>query len=158
LGRSLGSHIPLNINSLKYKLQSLNDWLLCEQLDPDLIFISETRIPITDIDFYQKHGYNLILQPRAHSAGGGIAIYYKQSLRVEQIPCVLSSCESLVINIKFQNTFSKFLFLYRPPNENVTLFLESLETFLQDCSNTSVILGDLNIDLKLEIPQLLTIY
>lgn len=81
--------------------------------------------------------------------GGGIAIYYKEYLEVENINVEFDSAEVLCLRINSRGESVVVVASYRPPNQNVNHFNDELDSFLSidqvKNEKNVVLLGDINI-------------
>lgn len=92
---------------------------------------------------------------REQRRGGGIIVYVKICHRFHKLNNInFKYCESLIIKIKTPHCYTAHICaLYRPPNKSKHLFITELKYILRNNSFKSAdlyLLGDINIDLKLQ--------
>eukprot|EP00733_Pompholyxophrys_punicea_P000249 Pompholyxophrys_punicea_v1_NODE_51_length_4304_cov_7.342359.p1 type:complete len:926 gc:universal NODE_51_length_4304_cov_7.342359:2873-96(-) len=92
-------------------------------------------------------GYTFTFKTRS-GVGGGVAFFTSNDLVFTQTAPNILECESLLIRLP--NLEASLLLVYRPPNSNVTTFVNSLSDFLERFSKTDhlYLMGDLNVDLN----------
>lgn len=107
----------LNTQSCRNKTTEINDLIM--ESNADLVFITKTWLKETGDEPHIKDmtpvGYNILSVPRQNGPGGGIAVIYRDSLKVATHPISLTpSFECL--SIKVQSASSSFycVCLYRP--------------------------------------------
>ena len=109
--------------------------------------------------FFYLDDYNMYLNSREFSQGGGVAIYVNKRFKSELIPEITIMkefiFESIAVKIKFKDQIVIFANYYRS-NSNLRMsanlqfdgFMDGLSTLLEFCSNyNSFIFSDSNIDL-----------
>ena len=123
----------------------------------DFLVLSETWNNETNSSLCKLDGYNNFHTYRPGNArGGGISIFCLESFSASKI-FSLSVCsselESCVVKVKLVNPgeFMLIFGLYRPPNDNPRLFLEHLESLMNNeivsQAKFIILAGDLNINL-----------
>ena len=134
------SVIHLNIRSLQKNFDSLQEFLCSLPHLPHIICLSETRLnylPLTNIEL---PGYKLLLVDSTTRAGG-VTIYHSISLTVDIIfnPGLdIIGCESLWIKLNCPDVITGLI--YRHPKNDVKLFLQKLNTILEQYNNKKVYL------------------
>jgi hypothetical protein len=94
--------------------------------------------------------YSVIRHDRLERKGGGVAIFYKNFLKIHNIQFVKewSAIEALVCDIKFTTAeTSRFILCYRPPNYNLEdsfMLCQLLQTFSRVPGSCNII-GDFNL-------------
>ena len=150
------SLLHLNIRSLNSKVNEFCLLIDSFEIDLDVIILSE--IWTTNIEFHSNilNNYVLFTDLPNTSAVGGVGIFIKKSLQVQQrhdlkLPV---SDKSRVENLWVEVTKDRCKFLiaglYRHPDQNITEFTKSLEVNLAKLSQDKIpciIAGDVNIDL-----------
>ena len=141
----------LNINGLRNKTHEVEEML--NYRNSDILFISESRLT-DDISNNQINidGYNLLRKDRLNRLGGGLVIYHKSELKVnEYFDMKLEECDYISMKINLSKRKSaNLLHIYRPPNCHIQSFLNSLDTVLgalETSHEPLFIIGDMNIDL-----------
>ena len=137
--------IPNNINLFKASYSNCADVLgLAEtRLLPDITHLYEGTLP----------GYTLFSQPRDRH-GGGVSMYVKHEYnasRITQLDITESYIECIACTLAVGQATWVVLVIYRPPDGNVSMFLDSVEEIFrytrENNYNNILITGDLNIDL-----------
>ena len=105
-------------------------------------------------------GYTCDSVPRTSGRGGGLAVIYRDQLKLEPIPCdTYGSCEIMKLTVKCDNTACiDLVIIYRPPNSNFKQFRSDFSNILQQTlrqsSSRFVCLGDFNVHIDREnIPE-----
>lgn len=140
--------IHVNIRSLRKHWEQFR--VLVSDFNPpiDVFVLTEISISSSQGNQFVLNGYNELFHTRERSRGGGIAIYVKEKWLSTSLNVSFSHAESLAISIS-QSGFSLYLLtIYRPPSENVSLFLAELEVALKESRSEGqfCMVGDLNID------------
>jgi len=127
----------------------------------DVCFVQETFLKDYDTAKLQEirdYGWNVLSNPRKHRSGGGIAILYRNDIKLtsntkvtkyktyQVMEAVLSSKSGLI----------RLVNIYRPPysqkaRHTESMFLEEFENYLGDLSKkpgSPVIAGDFNIHVE----------
>lgn len=149
-GLNLLSH---NISSIPLHLESLIEQVLNPlHVTFDVLCFCETRLnddisPLYHIDNYNSFFINKSTQ------GGGLAVYLHnnfEGLILQNVSLQLPHIQSLFINITQPHKCIIGL-VYRPPNENVGAFLQSMEFILESLIAVRelrcYIMGDMNLNL-----------
>ena len=148
-----------NSRSMFHKLEEVMH--IAESSDCEFLCLSETWLPpdIPD-NLIDIPGYRIIRQDRDSnsnkSRGGGVCIYHKSKLNVKYVDS-LSFCspdlEIVTVMLKLVNTRDIYLStVYRPPDGNVPMFIETINRILGKMWNKMRIeyniVDDVNIDWK----------
>ena len=139
----------LNVVSLIKNFEEIK--LFLEVNDIDILALNETRLDETVFDSEITIPLYKLIRKDRNKQGGGVAIYFKNSLDVQTIAHEsLCHLEANCIKI-FMKGSRPILFLnwYRPPNSKADIW-DYYEHFLEfaDSLNTNiVIMGDLNVDI-----------
>ena len=131
----LSSVVKPQLSALHLNIRSLNKHFdeLCNLLDSipfeiDMIACSETWItPQVDLDSIQIADYNMIIDNRTFSTGGGVALYLKSNfgytirddLKIDGIENIWVDTQGLLIGI-----------IYNPPKRSQREFLDEFEQVL----------------------------
>ena len=167
--------VNLNARSLVNKYEELE--LICENVKPDIICTTESWF---DDSVPQNAciptGYKLIRKDRSKafkkkynkSSGGGLAIFYKDNIFLEEKTFLTDKTEEILwVQPKIKESF--LLGLIYKPNYSDMLQENKEESILEnnirkatEVSNRIIICGDFNIDMKtpenLQTQQLSTLY
>lgn len=138
-----------NVRSLCSAFDLFSDFILEEGYD--IIGLSETWLHAGILDSgISIPGYNILRTDRDRR-GGGVAFYYKDSLKCKIItlPPGTSPLEQIWVSIKVQSKTIYLGSLYRPPDANLHSCINDLEsvvtTFLPRC-DCILFGGDINVD------------
>lgn len=122
------SALHLNIRSLNKHYNELCTFLDTISIQFDLIACSETWIaPQVDTDCFDIQGYNMLMDNRLFSTGGGVALYLKSSfdyslrndLKMDCLENIWVETNDLLIGV-----------IYNPPGRSQREFLEQFEHVL----------------------------
>ena len=145
--------IHLNIRSF-YKhcdqLLLFLDELAKLQMEPDIILLCETFLTENSKIGAVINGYTSYHLCRENKTGGGVSIFVKDSINVLGISQFLcdDKMEILSLRIKTANTIILISEIYRIPNNDPKIFIESMRDILDNCVEDIVVIGtDQNIDL-----------
>ena len=138
--------ISKNFDSLETLLQSLVNFPF------SVIGISETWLHENSPDIYNIPNYEMLHVNRKEGRGGGVALYVFNKLEFKIRKDIhVQGIEDVFIEIKNESGKNVIVgTLYRPPSNNLNIFLENLDETLEKISreNKSIyLLGDFNIDL-----------
>ena len=158
--RSFHFFLHLNISSLQYLFEELDE-LLCNVSNPRvIILLSETRININPLINIDIPGYTFFHYPSSTRAGG-VGAYISNILNFtinENLSLNVAGCEDLWINVDFPSRKISYVFavIYRHPGSNYNAFFEALNQNMQSLNRKGskvAILGDINIDLNSDPEQ-----
>ena len=143
----------LNVNGFRNKFTEISE--ICTNGLSDVLFLSETKV---DASFptaqFAVTGYKCLRADR-NSKGGGILAYIRSDLghrrRTDIEALVLSSIESLIIEIIVRGEKWIFICLYNPHNRTKGVCCESIQNVLQTCESENFaminVMGDMNVNL-----------
>jgi hypothetical protein len=118
------------------------------------IVICETwYVDTASFDPYSLNGYVHKRVTRDGKRGGGISVYIRDDIATRE--CVLMSGEIEYVKFEFlyNNEWTKFIAIYRPPNHNNYVeFIEILEEQL-DTYMPLIVVGDTNVNSKSNSPD-----
>jgi len=138
-----------NCRSLKQKLPALAD-ILSRKFD--LLFFVETWLPdpvlLPDSVLLSDSSYQIFRRDR-ETTGGGLAVFYKKSLKVSRVKIPKKFChlEILTVNLAMAKSEINFVLFYRPPRPDLR-YLEDFGDYMKSiCSKriSLVTLGDFNL-------------
>ena len=145
----------LNIRSLNKHADELVNLITSLKADFDCICLTE--IGATNLDMYASllQGYVFHKIPPNNCSRGGVGIYIKTSLKLEDKPNLTVKCNEPCENkwVHLSKGKSEILLgvVYRHPNGNIGNFNDSLEVTVSEIDRAKydkvIILGDINIDL-----------
>ena len=153
------SILNINIQSLTKNFNMLLSLLNLSKIHYTIIVVSETWLKDSDDSLFNITGYNHIsLNRRGPISGGGLRIYYSQSIAFIKINDALtgefSSHECLACELSVQNKYKlKIIGIYRPPKNNMKNFIDHLKSKkvahnTKNPNDIKIIAGDMNIDYK----------
>ena len=124
--------LQLNVDGLGKKIEEIKNLIFEESLD--ILCLTETKLTKNISNSrVQVQGYDFLRLDRKHKMGGGLLVYYKKSYNIYQIEHKsedTKGCECLIFSVKLGTKEDAiFILAYRPPNENKSVFLETLDHF-----------------------------
>ena len=151
-----------NCRSMRNKLEEIQN--ICNKLQPSILCLTETWLDATSLQTaYVPDGYKIIRQDRTDqfkqkygkTDGGGIALIYKEDLKIKPLGIIKDTEEILWVEVKSKPNFILGT-VYRPSytdllteDENGTILESQLTDAL--CKNKKIIvIGDLNCDTEEE--------
>lgn len=90
--------------------------------------------------------------PRA-SRGGGVAIFYRSSLKLSESsssPSPPSTFEYMSVFLGVNHVSLRLIVVYRPPKQNISLYIEEFSSLIETMNSLSgklLVIGDFNIHL-----------
>jgi len=146
--------IHLNIRSLYPKLDMFTSYISLLNVTFDAIALSEVWLNDSTKQLVELPGYAMFNVLRNDRVGGGVGIFIREcflSQVVNDISFCLGHIECIFVKSTYRRKTMIFGCIYRPPNSNYDLFLESLEDvliYLSGVGFTDIfICGDFNVDL-----------
>ena len=156
LGNSF-SLIHLNIRSTAKNLNDFECYLSCLNHSFTVIGLSETWLNESNKHCYSVNGYNHVSQCRDNRSGGGVSLYIQDYISYQhrsEFSRNESHIECIFIEISKDETGltkdSVIGMIYRPPNQDINKFTETLADILQAIKQENKLLhimGDFNINL-----------
>ena len=148
------SLLHLNIRSLHRNLDSLTTLLKNVELRFSFIGITETWLWNSSLH-PDISGYNFVHNPRKDRTGGGVVLYLADNFDFKCRPDLVFSCtecaESLFVEINRPKEKNIIVgVVYRPPNQKLQNFMNSLDLLLASISKENKIcylVCDWNLDL-----------
>jgi exonuclease III len=152
--------IHVNIRSISKNFNQLTAYLCTLKIKYDIIILTETWLSNDTSSLYCIPDYDRFCVNRSRSRGGGIMIYFLESLNVnlcEELTDISDSHESIFVKLHLPRQPSLLIGgIYRPPNKSIALFNNNLNNLLSRnlFNGNCVIIGDMNIDyLKIDSSQ-----
>lgn len=150
---SLFSSYFLNVDGNASNFDELSIELKQLEHQYSVLGLAETNIDQSHKDLYQLQNYKSFYQSKSNEKkkGTGVAIYVHDSFNATLIGeyCIVNeNIESLFITIT--NTHEPIIVgcIYRPPNGDLSSFIQQLSNIVNELPRTPVyLLGDYNIDL-----------
>ena len=125
-----------------------------------MIGLTETWLNNENINDFPLTQYNFVGKVRDHKQGGGVGLYVKQSCQYRERHDLSVNNDDIIESQFIELTKPKNLIvgvIYRPPNDKLELFKNSLSELLQKIDSQKkkcFLMGDFNIDLlKIEENQ-----
>ena len=151
-GLSSLSFLCLNARSIVNKFAEFVAHL--HELDNkfSFILITETWLDSSRDKAFEIDGYKSISLYRESRRGGGLKIYYLDSLTVlpiDNLTCSDEVCERLFVHARIRG-FGDLTVggVYRPPDADLEAFDNTISNVLDEiCMRKSIILGDMNINI-----------
>lgn len=149
------SVMHLNTRSLLGNFDKFKTLLANLQITLPVIGISETWLSDLTSDQVNVPGYNFISNHRNSKTGGGTGLYLQDNLKYKLRPeCMFSDpekIESVFVEIEIPHGKNIIVgSIYRPPNQNVSLFVDKINEILGIISKDNkhcYVMGDFNLDL-----------
>ena len=146
--------VMCNIGSIPNNLDNflLTSGINSYRKDTDILCFCETRLSSDIENIYKLSGYSLITNNRNHY-GGGVCTYIRNHISFNHLKnkCISNEfIETLVIEININKKLSTIATIYRRPNGNINMFLDTLDNLLREMTGTNrtcYLLGDFNINL-----------
>ena len=140
----------INACSIKNKSSTLYDLIVDKSLD--LLFITETWLSEYDtsaIAAFLPETHNFFHCPRKEGRGGGVGVAVSKRLKSVKSNCLsFDSCECLQLTVTHENRKVTCNLVYRPPQSNISQFLEDFEVLVMNSETSgesNIYLGDYNI-------------
>lgn len=140
--------IHVNIRSLRKHWDEFQISVCCLKPSVDIFVITEITVTSLQCNQFVLDGYKEFFCTRDNSRGGGIAVYIQNKWLPSSYSVSFQHAESIGIKL-LHSDFSLFLLaVYRPPSENVSLFLAELEVVLGQLRSEGqlCLVGGFNID------------
>ena len=146
-----------NTRSLPANLNEFNIFLEEIKHDFSIIGMSETWLKEDNVDLYGINGYDSYHNVRHYRRGGGVCLFVKHNItcnRRDDLSFCYDYVESIFVQLGKNTTgHTKNVILgvmYRPPNQDVELFVNSLKLTVDKITHENKIcylVGDFNLDL-----------
>lgn len=149
IDNSLINLISINVNGMKTHWEVLKVQLRNIIHDLDVIIIQETKLNYDEAENYKLDNFNQICYCRS-SSGGGVMAFIRNTFKIERLYYRLDAAENIFFRIEHNQRKTKFLIMaiYRPPNNDVTTFLQDLQWWLSMVPRKEeniIMAGDINI-------------
>ncbi|KZR99816.1 Uncharacterized protein APZ42_004178, partial [Daphnia magna] len=123
----------------------------------DFVAVTETWIQdgdkfINDTKMVCPKGFEVVQKPRTKRRGGGVAIFYRESIGITQRNLSFKSfeCLDVFLNINSEEGI-RLINIYRPPGNSKDEFVEEFQSLLQASAGEKgklLITGDLNLHVE----------
>src|ERR1044072_2313284 len=148
-----------NIRSLPKHHDDFSNYLSYQNINFDIVVLSETFLNNHNKDNYPIPGYYGTHLIRNDKRGGGVSIYIRNEFcnKVKIITSIQNDIiEALAIQINTKQIKQNIVGIYRPPNSSRNDFIHALDTLiLTRLNNTNILIaGDFNIDMLNKSPSL----
>lgn len=116
----------------------------------DVIALSEVKLNAkSHFKLYNINGFTRFVNLRAARSGGGVIVFVKSSLQVEEKSSSLLGVEKLSLTISRRDSKVRVIVYYRAPvPSNLRLFFDDVENEISSCSLRTILLGDINISVN----------
>ncbi|KAL1446696.1 hypothetical protein WDU94_005602 [Cyamophila willieti] len=149
---SCGEDLVLHINIRSVRL----NWdLLCIKINNllpvlDLLILTEVNLKEEEALVYQIRNYNQVNKCRILRNGGGVMVFYKSNLTIENINYSLDEAENLILKVRHLERKVEFILMavYRSPKRNLDRFLSDLSFWLKNAikrDDQIIMIGDINV-------------
>lgn len=115
----------------------------------DAFILTEINISDAQKDQFSLPGFNNFFFTRECGRGGGVAVFLKQAWSAVPMNISFAYAESVVLNIDHAGCSITLLSIYRPPSNNISLFMNELQVVLSGLDPLCQIctIGDFNINI-----------
>lgn len=137
-----------NIRSLRKNFDSFLAHFYYLNVDIDIVVLSEIWIFDDEKYNYKIPNYNSFFCCNDNYRSGGIAIFIKDTLDVKVIDCKMQSSDILLLELYFSKCIFSLLGIYRLQESLEVTFINELKSILNKLKTNTVIVGDINIDIK----------
>ena len=151
------SVICFNVRSYFKNSDEFLSILSTNNLDFDVIILTETRIKSNNMQLCHIPGYIVYHCYRPSKEGGGVSVFVRQCFQTEDLNLNISSdvieCIGLRVKCSGLSEWTNIVGIYRPPSGSVESFNKTLEDILvrYKCDKSSTIIaGDFNVCLLKE--------
>ena len=144
--------MSVNIRSLAKNGIELKVLLETISNKPDLLVVTETWLIESDLNEVYVEGFSAFHSTRPTGRGGGVSLFYRESLeciKCDAISCVDESIEICSVRVKLSKCFH-ILAIYRPHSGSIAAFTDSLEIILNNSEihNSNIcLMGDFNANI-----------
>ena len=147
------SILHCNIRSITNKHDDFVGYL--DSLDHkfSVIGLTETWLNSNNVNDFPLNQYSFVGRVRNHKIGGGVGLYVNQSYQYRERHDLSINVDDVIESQFIELTTPDNIIvgvIYRPPNDNLELFKESLLQFLQKLDSQKkkcFLMGDINSDL-----------
>ena len=139
----------LNICSLVNKFENFELFLASLKLNLSCIVISESWFSNqTLLTQFHLNGFNMFCSSRDHERGGGVCVYVSDRFETGAEVVRLEGSEALHLSLTLSGrSVLTILAVYRAPSGSVPVFLDDLGGILDILPSSTIVAGDINIDL-----------
>ena len=142
----------LNINSIRYKYECLNDII---DKNVDILLISETKLNDSfPTGQFLMNGFHLPFRKDRTDKGGGLLFYIQEDVPCREIMVTLeSNKEAIFVEINLRKRKWLIIGGYNPDKAKIPNFLSCIESQLNDlCQKYEniILMGDLNSEMSEE--------
>jgi exonuclease III len=126
---------------------------LCALIDSfdcalDVIVLTEVKLKTTfPLEIYTLRGFNRFACLRSSLGGGGVIAFVRTDISVDEVPLPASPFEKLMLKLSIGPSRFRMIAYYRAPcHQNMSDFMEDLESDLSSSDTKTIIVGDININ------------
>lgn len=150
LGNSRFNCVHVNVQSLKRKWDEVLMIFDKYLRKLDVIVFTETHLNEEEAEVYKFKNFHQFSFSRSSRKGGGIIVYVRDSFKTERLFYTFDETENVILKITNMLTKEEItlISIYRPPNNNVSRFIQDLNWWLQMTvkkNETVIMLGDMNV-------------
>lgn len=141
--------LHVNIRSIRKYWDQFKITTLSVSTAVDAFILTEINISDAQKDQFSLPGFNNFFFTRECGRGGGVAVFLKQAWSAVPMNISFPYAESVVLNIDHAGCSITLLSIYRPPSNNVSLFMNELQVVLGGLDPLCQIcmIGDFNINI-----------
>ncbi|XP_047508137.1 uncharacterized protein LOC125051677 isoform X1 [Pieris napi] len=147
--------VHINIRSIIKYFASLEQCIYAANTI-DVIVVTEVNISDRISCLYNLNGYQMFSALRNSRKGGGILVYVKKKHKFSIQIVKSQHFENILFTITTQTKYTAHICaIYRPPSLSKSLFIDELHNIIKSNCQKNIdlyLLGDVNINLKLDIP------
>lgn len=152
--------IHFNIRSIRKHFDELLVYLDSINLEKIHIIVLSETFNISNVEPFTINGFGIYYNESVFNKNDGTVVYIRDDLnpRVEYFQ--FSQTNPIRVEIRVNELSLGLTAIYRPPATSLTLFMEEMETYLNEREYNSVemIVGDLNIDILDENDRMTSLY
>lgn len=142
--------LQINIRGMNNlsKFDSIKEFLDRYAAEIDVLVVGETWVQSDRTNLFKLNGYKSIFSCRPDSAGGGLAVYIRESIIFDELGNVQENgFHHIHVRLDAGGTPFHVHAMYRPPSYDSATFFKSLESLLEASKNNQshVIVGDINV-------------
>ncbi|CAK1585022.1 unnamed protein product [Parnassius mnemosyne] len=147
--------IHFNIRSLIKNFAALEQCIITSNKPIDVVILTEVNVMDNTSCLFHINGYQMFTALRKSRRGGGIIIYVSNKHKCNIKTIKTKHFENLLLTITTNSNYiTNICAVYRPPSSSKNLFIDELLNLIDNysCDTDLYLLGDINIDLKLDNP------
>jgi len=141
--------ICMNIRSIAKNFDLFYAELKTNNIQPDLIILTELWANDIKEKLSQIPGYHQITHTNYINQAGGVALYHKKEINFSLEEKHFKTADTITGKLKINNKILHILAIYRSPSLSINEFNQEIESFLEkNRSQNLCFIGDMNINLN----------